>query len=240
MTKDEALKLALEALEILDRVVSNTPSANKAFAAIKEALAQPVAMSLPPIVEPPTKSEPVYIMGSYVGTGEVASVTLGGVSFTGNGTAGREEDVKPTGFFFQADKIATYTSDNPEHQKLDLSLCDAKRVQLPVGEVYGWHGHGVGQPLCRFNVTEAEMPVGTQLYITPPQRSESSGKPAADHARMRARCEALVVAMVGKEMSNRWWNGANRAFGGDTPEQIYSVAPSAVYAYLMRSAEGEW
>ena len=59
-------------------------------------------------------------------------------------------------------------------------------------------------------------------------------------ATMRARCEALVVAMVGREMSDKWWTGSNKAFGGDTPEQIYSVAPSAVYAYLMRSAEGEW
>lgn len=57
---------------------------------------------------------------------------------------------------------------------------------------------------------------------------------------MRARCEALVIAMVGREMADKWWNGPNRAFGGDTPEQIYSVAPSAVYAYLMKSAEGEW
>ena len=57
---------------------------------------------------------------------------------------------------------------------------------------------------------------------------------------MRARCEALVMAMVGKELAPQWWTGANRAFGGDTPEQIYSVAPSAVYAYLMKSAEGEW
>jgi len=57
---------------------------------------------------------------------------------------------------------------------------------------------------------------------------------------MRARCEALVIAMVGKELAPQWWTGANRAFGGDTPEQIYSVAPSAVYAYLMKSAEGEW
>ena len=59
-------------------------------------------------------------------------------------------------------------------------------------------------------------------------------------ATMRARCEALVIALVGREMSDKWWNGPNKAFGGDTPEQIYSVAPSAVYAYLMRSAEGEW
>lgn len=59
-------------------------------------------------------------------------------------------------------------------------------------------------------------------------------------ATMRARCEALVVAMVGQDLAERWWTGSNKAFGGDTPEQIYSVAPSAVYAYLMKSAEGEW
>lgn len=57
---------------------------------------------------------------------------------------------------------------------------------------------------------------------------------------MRARCEALVVAMVGKDLAKQWWNGPNQAFCGDTPEQIYSVAPRAVYAYLMKSAEGEW
>ena len=57
---------------------------------------------------------------------------------------------------------------------------------------------------------------------------------------MRARCETLVIAMVGKEMASKWWNNSNKAFGGDAPEQIYSVAPSVVYAYLMKSAEGEW
>jgi hypothetical protein len=46
--------------------------------------------------------------------------------------------------------------------------------------------------------------------------------------------------MVGRELAPNWWTGANKAFGGDTPEQMYSVAPSAVYAYLMKSAEGEW
>lgn len=57
---------------------------------------------------------------------------------------------------------------------------------------------------------------------------------------MRARCEALVISMVGRELADRWWTGSNRAFGGDTPQQMYSVAPSAVYAYLMKSAHGEW
>jgi hypothetical protein len=57
---------------------------------------------------------------------------------------------------------------------------------------------------------------------------------------MRIRCEALVTAMVGAELAAAWWNGSNKAFGDDTPEQIYSVAPSTVYNYLMKSAEGEW
>jgi len=57
---------------------------------------------------------------------------------------------------------------------------------------------------------------------------------------MRARCEVLVIAMVGRELAEKWWTGPNKAFDGHTPEQIYSVAPSAVYTYLMKSAEGEW
>lgn len=66
------------------------------------------------------------------------------VTYTGNGTAGREADVKPTGFFFQMPK--------------------------PVGKVYGWHGTGKGQPMCNFDTTEASMPVGTMLYTAPPHR----------------------------------------------------------------------
>jgi len=72
------------------------------------------------------------------------------------------------------------------------------------------------------------------------QRGLSINDIATDPARMRKRCEALITAMVGKELAEKWWTRPNKAFGGDTPEQIYSVAPSAVYAYLMKSAEGEW
>lgn len=57
---------------------------------------------------------------------------------------------------------------------------------------------------------------------------------------MRKRCEVIVTALVGQELADQWWNGPNRAFGGDTPEQMYSVTPSVVYAYLMKSLEGEW
>ena len=41
-------------------------------------------------------------------------------------------------------------------------------------------------------------------------------------ANMRARCEALITAMVGRDLVDQWWNSPNKAFCGDTPEQIYS------------------
>ena len=41
MTKDEALRLALEALEKLDRVMKRSPDTDKAIIAIKQALEQP-------------------------------------------------------------------------------------------------------------------------------------------------------------------------------------------------------
>jgi hypothetical protein len=47
---------------------------------------------------------------------------------------------------------------------------------------------------------------------------------------MQARCNALVIALVGKETSTRWWNSPNLAFEmshpADTPIE-------KVYEYLM-------
>ena len=88
---------------------------------------------------------PLYKRGTAITAIKEALAQPEPVSYTGNGTAGREADVRPTGFFFQMPKS--------------------------VGEVYGWHGAGKGQPMCRFNASEAEMPVGTKLYTTPPQRT---------------------------------------------------------------------
>ena len=57
---------------------------------------------------------------------------------------------------------------------------------------------------------------------------------------VRSRCDALLVAMLGKEFSGKWWNSPNNAFGGSAPETIFSTDPDAVYAYLMKSAHGGW
>ena len=57
---------------------------------------------------------------------------------------------------------------------------------------------------------------------------------------MRKRCEALLTALVGKDLVGDWWNSPNKAFANETPEQTYSVAPTTVYTYLMHNAEGGW
>jgi hypothetical protein len=57
---------------------------------------------------------------------------------------------------------------------------------------------------------------------------------------LRQRCDALLVAMLGKDLASRWWSNPNKAFADETPEVIFNVAPNTVYAYLLKSAEGEW
>jgi hypothetical protein len=57
---------------------------------------------------------------------------------------------------------------------------------------------------------------------------------------MRTRCETLVVSMVGKELAPAWWNGSNKAFDGQHPEEAFKDNPEKVYSYLMKLAEGEW
>ena len=57
------------------------------------------------------------------------------------------------------------------------------------------------------------------------------------HRVLKARSEALVIAMVGKDLAPKWWTGSNRAFEGQAP-QTQNI--EQVYSYLIRMAEGEW
>jgi hypothetical protein len=50
---------------------------------------------------------------------------------------------------------------------------------------------------------------------------------------MRKRSEALVIALVGKNLASSWWSSANKAFDGKTPEEHWKVDPEDVYDYLM-------
>ena len=53
---------------------------------------------------------------------------------------------------------------------------------------------------------------------------------------LRQRSEALVIALVGKEMAVNWWNSSNKGFGGKTAEVMFLEDPETVYNYLMDHA----
>jgi hypothetical protein len=54
---------------------------------------------------------------------------------------------------------------------------------------------------------------------------------------LKARSDALLVAMLGQEMAPQWWTTPNRAFEQQTPN---TQSIERVYGYLMSRAEGEW
>lgn len=54
----------------------------------------------------------------------------------------------------------------------------------------------------------------------------------------RAIADKLVVSMIGEEMAPDWWQSANKAFGGRTPEKQWELGSDAVVNYLMQHAFG--
>ena len=46
----------------------------------------------------------------------------------------------------------------------------------------------------------------------------------------------LVASMVGPDLSDTWWNTANLAFDGRTPEAQWTTGSDAVINYLMHHA----
>ncbi len=57
---------------------------------------------------------------------------------------------------------------------------------------------------------------------------------------LRKRSEMLVIALVGKELSDKWWNSQNKAFELKTPNEKWKENHEVVYGYLMSHADGEW
>lgn len=55
----------------------------------------------------------------------------------------------------------------------------------------------------------------------------------------RGRSEALVIALVGKNASDWWWNSPNKAFDMTTPNDMWKIDFHRVYEYLMRHGFSE-
>ena len=72
------------------------------------------------------------------------------------------------------------------------------------------------------------------------QESESAAIFEKQRKIMRARSQALVVAMLGKQAAESWWHSANLAFDGCTPQQHFETSPEQVYQYLMGHAAGNY
>jgi hypothetical protein len=57
---------------------------------------------------------------------------------------------------------------------------------------------------------------------------------------IRQRSVALVISLVGKKMSDRWWLSRNKAFGNISPALQWIRDPEVVYDYLMSHSSGEY
>jgi hypothetical protein len=61
-----------------------------------------------------------------------------------------------------------------------------------------------------------------------------------DEYDLRLKCDALLIALLGKEMAPKWWKSPNRAFDGKTPDIVFSIDPEEVYKYLTLHSGGGW
>jgi len=50
---------------------------------------------------------------------------------------------------------------------------------------------------------------------------------------VRQRCNDLLIALMGKDHADSWWNSRNRAFNMLTGNQQWEIDPESVYIYLL-------
>ena len=124
MTKDKALKLALEALE---EARTNDDSCEKwdrnkeAITAIKEALAQ-------------TEQKINHAETERIHPFKLAKGEKGVITYSGNGSAERRDIEAPTGFFFQVDKRLEEDDDIQDYKKPWVNLTDGEIDECDWGQ----------------------------------------------------------------------------------------------------------
>lgn len=50
---------------------------------------------------------------------------------------------------------------------------------------------------------------------------------------VKQRCNVLLIALMGKDHVESWWNSRNRAFNTLTGNQQWEIDPESVYSYLL-------
>lgn len=56
----------------------------------------------------------------------------------------------------------------------------------------------------------------------------------------KQRCDEIVRALVGDKLVEQWWQSANRAFDGRTPQEAFDENPAAVGQYLLNQCDGSY
>lgn len=57
---------------------------------------------------------------------------------------------------------------------------------------------------------------------------------------LKLRCDALLTALVGKNLVDDWWNRPNKGFDLQTPIAVFEQNPEQVYNYLMWFSGGDY
>jgi len=52
----------------------------------------------------------------------------------------------------------------------------------------------------------------------------------------RKQCDALLIALLGKETAPKWWQSSNKAFDMKRPEDIWNTDYEKIYQYLVNYA----
>ena len=56
----------------------------------------------------------------------------------------------------------------------------------------------------------------------------------------KQRSNALLIALVGENLVDAWWNSKNKAFDNRTPAGQWIEDPESVYDYLMNHSGGDY
>ena len=56
----------------------------------------------------------------------------------------------------------------------------------------------------------------------------------------RRQCDIMLNILLGGRLAGRWWNRPNRAFSGQTPEDVFKVNPRSVVLYLKSHTSGDY
>ena len=55
---------------------------------------------------------------------------------------------------------------------------------------------------------------------------------------MKARCNNLLIPLVGEKHVRIWWGSSSKAFDDVTPAEMFMVDPGRVLSYLMQISSG--